>query len=97
MLLPFLAVLSRRVPVCALIEDTLRNPVIKRLYSPGGVRLQPDRTVNPLSRRFGFYYTAHMYSIKCDLPRRLDKECPMVQTQPPTLLEQVRDAMRTRH
>src|SRR6266705_1043763 len=38
-----------------------------------------------------------MYSIKCDLRRRLDKECPMVQTQPPKLLEQVRDAIRTRH
>ena len=61
------------------------------------VRLQPDRTVSPLSRRFGFCYTAHMYSIKCDLLRRLDKECPMVQTQPPKLLEQVREAIRTRH
>ena len=62
-----------------------------------GVRLQPDRTVSPLSRRFGFCYTAHMYSIKCDLLRRLDKECPMVQTQPPKLLEHVREAIRTRH
>jgi len=38
-----------------------------------------------------------MHSIKCDLLRRLDKECPLVQTQPPNLLEHVREAMRTRH
>jgi integron integrase len=38
-----------------------------------------------------------MYSKKYDLLRRLDKECPMVQTQPPKLLEQVREAIRTRH
>jgi hypothetical protein len=38
-----------------------------------------------------------MYSIKCSLLQRLDKEGPLVQTQPPTLLEHVREVMRTRH